>query len=227
MLGFSLLELAVALTLLSLLMGWLVTPLRVQRTLMLSRETDQRLQQAQQALIGHAIILHYLPCPDTDMPPDGWENMLSNQGCASTEGVLPWQQLGVVATDAWGRFFRYRADNTFTHHGVWFSIGDAESASTLQVTGEAGASTSSPSRPVAILLSHGENGLGGIQSGSDGQAVAMPGPSHPDEVENADADTMFIERAYQQGNGLVYDDRLLMLSPKVLIAAMVQAQRLP
>lgn len=225
--GFSLLEMALALVILSLMMGWLMTPLRVQHGLQKYQQTEQRLSQAQQALLGHAIIYHYLPCPDTDQPPDGWENVLANQSCTDDEGLLPWLQLGLTATDAWGRFFRYRADSTFTHHAQWFSVSAAESASNIQVMGDVGALTSSPSRPAAIILSHGENGLGGIQSVSGGQTYVMAASTHPDEQENADGDLVFVDKAQQQTGGAVFDDRLVMLSPKILIQQMVQAQRLP
>ncbi len=225
--GFSLLELAIALVILSLMMGWIMTPLRVQHSLQKYQQTEQRLQMAQQALQGHAVIHHYLPCPDTDSPPDGWENVSTNQSCASDEGILPWMQLGLVATDAWGRYFRYRADSSFTHHAQWFSVTSAESASSVQVVGEAGASTSTPSRPAAIVLSHGENGLGGIQSVSGGQSHAMAEAVHADEQENADGDLTFVDKAQQQTANAVFDDKLIMLSPKVLIQQMVQAQRLP
>lgn len=225
--GFSLLELAIALVILSLMMGWLMTPLRVQQSLQKYQQTEQRLQMAQQGLLGHAVIYHYLPCPDTDSPPDGWENVLPNQSCTSVEGMLPWMQLGLVATDAWGRYFRYRVDSTFSHHAQWFSVAAAENASNIQVVGDSGATTSSPSRPAAIVLSHGENGLGGIQSVSGGQSHAMTAPVHPDEQENADGDLTFVDKAQQQSGNAVFDDRLIMLSPKVLIQQMVQAQRLP
>lgn len=225
--GFSLLEMALVLVVLSLMMGWLITPLRAQLSLQKYQLTEQRLFSTQQALFGFAIIHHYLPCPDTDQPPDGWENVLANQRCAAVEGVLPWRQLEVLATDAWGRFFRYRADSTFTDHAQWFSIAAAENASNIEVIGEDGALTSNPSRPVAIILSHGENGLGGIQSVSGGQAYVMAAPTAPDELENADGDLIFVDQAQQQTAAGAFDDRLLMLSAKVLMQQMVQAQRLP
>ncbi|MGQ2965792.1 type II secretion system protein, partial [Methylophilus sp.] len=191
------------------------------------QQTEQRLQMAQQALLGHAIIHHYLPCPDTDNPPDGWENLRADQSCVDEEGLLPWMQLGLVATDAWGRYFRYRADRTFSQHTQWFSVIDAEGASNIQVVGDSGAATSNPSRPAAIVLSHGENGLGGIQSVSGGVSHTMAAPVHADEQENADGDLFFVDKARQQSGDAVFDDRLVMLSPKVLIQQMVQAQRLP
>jgi prepilin-type N-terminal cleavage/methylation domain-containing protein len=225
--GFSLLELAIAMVVLSLMMGWLMTPLRVHNSLQHYQQTEQQLQMAQQALLGHAIIHHYLPCPDTDNPPDGWENLRSDLSCANEEGLLPWMQLGLVATDAWGRYFRYRADNTFSQHAQWFSVTAAEGVSEIQVMGDSGAVSSNPSRPAAIVLSHGENGLGGIQSVSGGVSHAMAAPVHADEQENADGDLLFVDKARQENGDAVFDDRLLMLSPKVLIQQMVQAQRLP
>jgi len=56
---------------------------------------------------------------------------------------------------------------------------------------------------------------------------AMTAPTHPDEQENADGDLIFVDKAQQQAGSAVFDDRMVMLSPKVLIQQMVQAQRLP
>jgi hypothetical protein len=78
-----------------------------------------------------------------------------------------------------------------------------------------------------MVLSHGENGLGGIQSVSGGVSHAMAAPVHADEQENADGDSFFVDKARQENGDAVFDDRLVMLSPKVLIQRMVQAQRLP
>ncbi|MFD1122541.1 hypothetical protein ACFQ2T_08510 [Methylophilus flavus] len=55
----------------------------------------------------------------------------------------------------------------------------------------------------------------------------MTAAVHPDELENADGDLTFIDKAQQQTGNAVFDDKLIMLSPKVLIQQMVQAQRLP
>lgn len=225
--GFSLLEVALGLLLMSLLLSAVLPPLSAHIRNQHYQQTATTLQLAQQALIGHALIMHYLPCPDSDWPPDGWENVRSTQDCESDEGWLPGAQLGVVATDAWGRWLRYRADATFTHHTHWFTISDAEGMSNIEVKDAVGSLTSTDSRPIAILLSHGENGLGGIQSVSGGSAYRLPLPTQPDELENADADLAFVDVPQQQRSDAVYDDQVLMLSPKVLIAQMVQAQRLP
>lgn len=215
-----------AMCILSLLGGWLLGPLAIQHDAQLRQQTWQQLQEARQALIGHALVMHYLPCPDTDAIPDGWENVAANQGCAGVEGILPWRQLALPPTDAWGRYFRYRVDSTFSHHGTWFTLADAENASNLQVIADSGEVTSVASRPVAIILSHGKNGLGGVQFVSAGNVAAMPAATSADERENADADSSFVDKSQAQGVNM-FDDMLVMLSPKVLLAQMVEAQRLP
>ncbi len=225
--GFSLLEMALVLLVVSALGGALFTPLRLYREQQARAQTQALLQEARLALIGHALALHYLPCPDTDAIPDGWENVNASQACTNSEGVLPWRQLELPATDAWGRFLRYRVDSSFSHHANWFGIAQAENASTLQVQNEAGAVTSNPSRPVAVILSHGQNGWGGVQSLSAGKVSAMAASTHASELENADTDTLFIDMAQQQTSIGSFDDMLVMLSPKVLITQMVAAQRLP
>lgn len=225
--GFSLLEMALVLLIVSALAGALFVPLRVYREQQARAQTQALLQEAKQALIGHALALHYLPCPDTDAIPDGWENLTGSQACVSSEGVLPWRQLELPATDAWGRFLRYRVDSSFSHHSSWFGISQAENASNIQVQNEAGAVSSNASRPVAVVLSHGQNGWGGVQSLSAGRVSAMGAPIHASEQENVDADNLFIDLAQQQTAAGNYDDMLVMLSPKVLITAMVNAQRLP
>lgn len=226
--GFSLVEMAVVLVIMGLLLAMVMTPLRAQRASKLQHETESLMLEAKQALLGHALIQHYLPCPDTDATPDGWENVKVDGACEKDEGILPWQNLGVAKTDAWGRLWRYRADASFSHHQKPFGFAEAENASSIQVQTELGNVTSQPSRPIAIILSHGENGLGGVQVIDEKNTQALPSPTSADEMENADSDVNFVDKGLRMGtSNNDYDDLLTMLSPKVLIASMVQAQRLP
>ncbi len=226
--GFSLVEMAVVLVIMGLLLAMVMTPLRAQRASKAQHQTETALLEAKQALLGHALIHRYLPCPDTDATPDGWENVKADGSCDKDEGMLPWQSLGVTQTDAWGRLWRYRVDASFSNHQVLFGFAQAENASSIQVQTETGTATSQPSRPIAIVLSHGENGLGGMQV-VDGVGIqALAKPISQDELENADGDVNFVDKGAQMGaNNNAFDDMLIMLSPKVLIASMVQAQRLP
>lgn len=226
--GFSLVEMAVVLVIMGLLLAMVMTPLRAQRASKAQHQTETALLEAKQALLGHALIHRYLPCPDTDATPDGWENVKADGGCQKSEGILPWQNLGVTPADAWGRLWRYRVDASFSHHQVLFGFAQAENASEIEVQTETGPVSSQRSRPVAIVLSHGENGLGGMHVIEGVGMQAMDKPISQDEMENADGDINFVDKAVQMGaSNNSFDDILVMLSPKVLIASMVQAQRLP
>lgn len=118
--GFSLLEMAVVLAVLSLILAGTLGPM--------DRRIEQRerqankvlLDQALESLYGFAVTNCRLPCPDCnpDIPVIGGgclagtgdDGIEDNPGgeCSRVEGNLPWATLGVPELDAWGRRFRYR-----------------------------------------------------------------------------------------------------------------------
>ena len=114
--GFSLVELAVVLTIVGIVLGALLVPIATQIQGRHIRETQNTLADIKEALHGFAVTQGRLPCPDTDR--DGAED-----ACDATapveiddvlEGFLPWQDLAVPATDAWDRIFRYAVTREFT-----------------------------------------------------------------------------------------------------------------
>ncbi|MDP3742863.1 MAG: type II secretion system protein [Methylotenera sp.] len=228
--GFTLVELAIVLTIVGLLIAMFLTPLTVQREIRGRVETQVLLEQARDALIGYAVANRHLPCSDTDEIPDGVENRNAGGDCVNDEGVLPWNTLGIDRVDAWGHYFRYSADTTFTNSTTLFTIADAETASGIQINGESGALVSTNSRPAALILSHGQNGLGAIstiQATPDNQLPA-PAVGQVDELENTDGNLIFVSHVpTPKGSANEFDDLLIWLSPKVLINRMVVAGRLP
>jgi prepilin-type N-terminal cleavage/methylation domain-containing protein len=233
--GFTLVELAIVLIIVGLLLAMFLTPLTAQREIRARAETQVLLEQARDALIGYAVANRHLPCPDTKAIPDGIETRLGNScvdafGNPKDEGVLPWNTLGIDRVDAWDHYFRYRADATFTNSATLFTIADAESASGIQINGESGALVSTSSRPAAIILSHGSNGFGAIntiQATPDNQLPA-PAIGQVDELENTDGDLEFVSHVpTPKGSADEFDDMLIWISPKVLINRMIVAGRLP
>jgi prepilin-type N-terminal cleavage/methylation domain-containing protein len=230
-LGFTLIEITVVLVILGLLLSLTLPPLAAQRELTARTTTQSLLEQAKEALIGHAVMQGYMPCPDTDAVPDGIENRKSDGSgnCSANEGVLPWNSLGIDATDAWQHYLRYRVDSTFANNTHLFSIADANSASSMDISGDAGSALiSSTSRPAAIVLSHGANGWGSMNTNASALSNKMPAPKGADELENADGDTSFVSRAPSaKDSSNEFDDMLVWISPKVLINRMIVAERLP
>jgi prepilin-type N-terminal cleavage/methylation domain-containing protein len=114
--GFTLIELAVVIAIVALLLGALLVPLATQIQGRNVRETQLALKDIKQALVGFAVTQGRLPCPDTDR--DGFENAACGNWTDYAEGFLPWQDLAVTPTDAWGRVFRYAVSSEFTYASV-------------------------------------------------------------------------------------------------------------
>ncbi|MES2636378.1 MAG: type II secretion system protein [Pseudomonadota bacterium] len=228
--GFTLVEIAIVLIIFGLLIAAFITPLMAQRELQGRRETQALLNESKEALIGYAVVNRHLPCPDTKAVPNGIEERKPNGTCDKDQGTLPWNTLGVEQLDAWQHFFHYRVDTTFSNSNnlELFTIDDATGSSTIQIKGENGALVSTDSRPVAVVLSHGANGFGAINTTQTSPANQLSAPSGLDEKENADGNTIYVSRAPSaQGSVNEFDDMLIWISPKVLINRMIQAERLP
>ncbi|HID98746.1 MAG TPA: prepilin-type N-terminal cleavage/methylation domain-containing protein [Thiotrichaceae bacterium] len=109
--GFTLIELAVVLTIIALLIGSLLIPLTTQIDVAKIRSTEKTLDQVKEALIHYAVANNRLPCPATDVDTGLEVNTVMN---CQMEGYFPWANLGMGRYDAWGNPFIYRVDQTYT-----------------------------------------------------------------------------------------------------------------
>jgi prepilin-type N-terminal cleavage/methylation domain-containing protein len=208
--GFTLIELAIVLFVVTLLLGGLLTPLGQLIKERQIRDTRSALEQARTALVGYALRAPgglpqlQLPCPDLATPGpagqahDGLEDRRPDGRCAALAGLLPWRTLGLPEGDAWGNWLGY---------GVapdWLSTADL-----LQVCPDG--ACPQPLTAAAVIVSHGPNGLG-AHNAQDTENLA---PGHSDEQENLDGDHRFIQRPYRAPDrpGGEFDDLLLPLSP--------------
>ncbi|HVL34215.1 MAG TPA: prepilin-type N-terminal cleavage/methylation domain-containing protein [Burkholderiales bacterium] len=133
--GFSLVELAVVVAIMALLIGGAVMTLSAQLELRQHEETQQRLQSAAEAVLGHALVHRRLPCParftSDASHSQGQESFCTGATgtCAGSEttavqahgncsnfysGFLPAASIGAspvdssgFAVDAWGNRIRY------------------------------------------------------------------------------------------------------------------------
>jgi len=219
-LGFSLIELAVAVLVIALLLGSILVPLNTQLEQRKAAETRRMLEEIREALIGFAIINGRLPCPDTDSDPAAVGYGLEEATCGAdpvTEGYLPWKSLGVPEMDAWGLKrtapgsprigdWRYRVDRNFA---AAFTLTTGFGADALAVRNSAGSAlTSSSERPVAIMFSAGSNTVGDAQN-----AISSFEPTNG--VYQSDVPSA------------TFDDILVWVSRPILFNRMVAAGKLP
>lgn len=244
--GFTLVELAVVLLILGLLLGGLLVPLSAQLDQQSIKETQRRLDEIREAIIGFALANGRLPCPATATIASGSagagiENRIAtspppSQICGITEGVLPWTTLGVPETDAWGRRYTYRitasfADdiplNTVTPPSECV-VTPSQSSFALCSEGDIKICNSAPCNSSStnamadkiptVILSHGKNGLGAyLPSGV--QIAGVVG----NESENSDTDEYFISQALDPN----FDDIVVWIPSGILKTRMVAAGRLP
>ena len=225
--GFSLVELAIAIFVITLLLGSILVPLSTQVEQRKTGETQKALEDIRQALMGFALANGFLPCPDTDN--DGVENV-SGSNCVSQEGSLPLATLGVTGYDSWGNRYRYRVHPSFSQRApaTLFTI---STTSNLRVCADAACGTSLTTLtdgPPAVVLSHGKNGYGAINSITN---TANPAPTSLDELANTNgtADTIYVSHAQSDAGSAAgeFDDIVVWLSREVLLNRMVAAGKLP
>lgn len=176
--GFTLIELAMVLFIVSLLLGGLLVPLATQLEGRQRNEARQQLERIEEALIGFAIINNRLPCPTTQADPAnenyGLEGAPCN-GAVATEGFLPWKTLGVrevdpwgiprtATTDPWNGYWRYRADKNFTTRIIdpppfdkLITLGTPFIDNLTIQNSSNNLLTSTTERPIAIIYSTGAN----------------------------------------------------------------------
>lgn len=228
--GFTLIEVAIGMLLLSMLLSTLLVPLTAQVEQRKIADTQNALTQIADALMGYAMSNGYLPCPDRSSGAganDGIEDLNAGAtNCAVAEGNLPWATLGIAGSDAWGNFFRYRAASVFTDRANLFKLASSGNLTVQCPASACGATTVYTNTAPAVVLSHGRNGYGAI---SAALRSVNPAPASADELANTDGNTIFVSRTISANGAAAgeYDDLVSWLSTALLLNKMITAQKLP
>ena len=112
--GFSLIELAIAIFVITLLLGGLLVPLSSQVEQRQISDTRKYLEEIKEALIGFAVTNGRLPCPASSASA-GVENPSGGGACTNSyDGFVPAVTLGLAvvdnqgfAVDPWGNRVHY------------------------------------------------------------------------------------------------------------------------
>lgn len=223
--GFTLVEMAVVMLILTLLAGGLSAGLGTQLARRAEANTDDALTEARDALLGYAIRKGGFPCPAKSAT-DGTESRDAGT-CKTHTGLLPWATLGIAGIDGWGRRLRYAVTSSYTRKIVALNDGDIEiltrngSGGVLSLTTESG-------RAPVVVLSQGANGLGATTQ--DGQTLPPPSAGS-DEAVNATPDgRQFYSRGLSENAatpGGAFDDRLTWLSPNLIANRLISSGNFP
>ena len=205
--GFSLIELAVVLFILSLLLGGMLSPLATSIEQENRQKAQDDLNEIKDLLLGYAIINGRLPCPDcpdltvgscnaagSSNVNDGLEDRYDSGGiqvCRTDIGNLPWTELQIKSDDAWGNYYTYQVTPDFSRESNNSACGSATTGISFELctSGDIDIydtyATTYPVTPtvandvVAIVISHGKNFL---ETSQQDQEVENYGrnPENPD-----------------------------------------------
>lgn len=217
--GFSLLELAIALVILTLLGSTMLPLVSSQRDLLARQEARKQLDEARETLLAFAMVNGRLPCPARADLSSGQANA-GREDCSLSHGVLPWSSLGLRESDPWGLRFSYYAQPAFSAPlaaGTLCSF-SLDTLGNANIKDRSGAGYDIASALPAVIVSHGSRSFGAYRSDGHQEAGALG-----DEAENANADLNFVAHDPSPD----FDDLLSWISAAVLKARLVSSGRLP
>ncbi len=202
--GFSLIELAVVLFIVSLLLGGLLIPLSTSIEQENRENSSQLVSETKEALLGFAIINGRLPCPDCPdaaigtcnavaaTPNDGIEDFSNGPfDCRTDVGNVPWVNLQVDEDDAWGHHLTYQVSPLFSRDSNTASCGSPTVGVSFELCTEGdidiwnaysspyGATPTVADNVIAVLISHGENYLETVQTDQEVENYGR-NPVNPD-----------------------------------------------
>ena len=201
--GFTLIEIAIVLVVIGLLLSGGL--LAIAPVLQSSRvtETEGKLDRVQEALILHAILNGCLPCPATGATSSevatagqavddaAYATGCADNSCASVQGVVPWQNLGLSeagGTDGFGYRVSYGITAALTLAGGIDRVGTSYPTGTITVTNTVPVNLTAAA--AYVLVSHGDDNS--LAFGSTGVQTIDPNGS-ANQAENSDADGTFIQ----------------------------------
>lgn len=240
MAGFTLVELAVAVFVITLLLGSILVPLATQVEQRQISETQKAMDEIRDALMGFAASNGYLPCPAVSSTNGAEDRPTGTTTCTGgkRQGYLPWEALGVAKLDAWGHLYRYSVTPAYANSSVGAIALNTGADMRVRTRNAAGAlaNLTNANIVVATVISHGKNGYGAVDN--DGTAVSLPAgwpTGHTDENTNLTGSTTFISRAPQAagtatvgaGAGGEFDDQVAWISQYSLANRLVSAGKLP
>lgn len=244
--GFTLIEMAVVLVIAGLLLAGGMNLMSASSDTAKYKQTQNELQDIKEALIGFYSSRRFLPCPDTDNPPDGFGNYADGTGsgsqsvnfssasgttsvaCASPlRGWLPFNDIGVGGSgDAWGERIKYLVNTTaFTTPAVTSFCSDyVRGTNTTQITIQDLQLTPTTLGDWAafVLVSTGKNGRQ-TNSGMTGAFSNNGGCSglNVREQENCDADAVLRSgNSMFDGSSISFDDLIVWVGDYQLISSL-------
>lgn len=156
--GFSLVEIAVVMVIISVLLAIVAVPLATQLEQKRVAETQKKLDEVRDALFGFAITNGRLPRPATSSA-DGNENGTACASETACTGFIPWVTLGIDKADAWNMIVQYSVTPAFATASPLFTL-STPGTKRVRTRDSAGAESDLVTGVAALIWSHGAKNFG-------------------------------------------------------------------
>ena len=243
--GFTLVELAIVLFIVSMLLGGMLLPLSAQQDVRAFGETQKILADARDALLGFAMANDRLPCPASSAS-NGLESPVGGGACTNPyDGYLPAVTLGLTPIDTqgylldgWGGDSSYRVryavstanSNAFTTASGMKTTGMTTLAPDLQIcsTGASMSNVGTATAACAATKSLATDAVAVVYSLGKNASTSTSGTGTDENHNPNPQSTLVADRAFVNApQGSSFDDQLLWLSKSTLFNRLVAAGRLP
>ncbi|NKB32936.1 MAG: prepilin-type N-terminal cleavage/methylation domain-containing protein [Pseudomonadales bacterium] len=230
--GFSLLEMAIVLLIVSLLMGGLLMSVSTTQEMNYRTDAEMKLEEMLESLYGFAQANGRLPCPATATT-NGAEDPPGGGACTQQHGFIPSATLGLAGPintdsllmDDWLSAYRYSVSsangNAFTTVNGMRTTGIAALTPDLRICDAAACGTVVANTLPVVIMS----------LGADWDEFTA---ADVDETENSGEATINGYRLPNDNNFVVstyiedvFDDLLTWMSPNILYTRMISAGQLP
>lgn len=243
--GFTLIEIAVVLIIITLISGGLISFFNIQLTNQRITSTKANEAAIKIALTNFIVQNNRLPCPAIpNLAPGtagyGREATATASACTGltpngvvVTGIVPWISLGISSDAASDGYY-----NRFTYQVVLAATSTSLTSQTVTaISGAISLHSSGPGvlgapptgnqindcgnnscKPVAILVSHGRNGYGAFSD----QGIQQTAAIGPDEQENTNGDSLFVVKDFSDSPTNPFDDIVLALTPNDLLTPLIQ-----
>lgn len=215
--GFNLIEMSIVLVILGVLLGGLITPFSAQLEASKRRGADNLVDDVNNALLGFAATNGRLPCPATAASNGLSAPSAATTACTSNHGFVPVRTLGLngsvnantLLIDPWLNPLRYSVTNVST--GAYTNDITLALVPDFRICQQSACSGILADNVVAVVFSTGDDGTT---------------TTSPDQLENTDGDTTFVNRTLSEAAGAEFDDHLQWISPSTLTYQLVRAGQL-
>lgn len=234
--GFSLIEIAVVIVIISVLLAMVAVPLASQVERRRVEDTQKLLESVKDALYGYAAANGRLPCPATATSA-GQEAPLGGGTCTTLVGFLPAVTLGITPVDSAGFAIDAWVDGTAARR-VGYAVSNSNSSALTTADGVRAATMASVGASTTHLYVCATGLASGPPTTNCGVTVATLADKAPvvlfslgrdtgtnsiDETNNQNGD-----RVFSSGTpNATFDDIVTWMSMNALFDRMIKAGKLP